>query len=84
MPEKVNSHVLTVVEFRLATAWIVMVTYSLITTMDFATIESCSIRMLTMEIATTITRFCGLICKFRSLLYLIGCLMIRISALLSH
>lgn len=50
-------------ESRLATAWIVMVTYSLITTMDFATIESCSIRTLTMGIATTITRFCGLICK---------------------
>ncbi len=68
MPAKANSAVLTVVEFRLATAWIAMVTYSLITTMDFATIESCSIRMLTMEIVTTITRFCGLICKFRTVI----------------
>ena len=61
---KVNSLVPTVEEFRLATAWIVMATYSPITTMDFATIESCSIRMLRMGIVTTITRFCGLICKF--------------------
>lgn len=64
MLAKVNSPVRTVEVFQLVTAWIVTVTYSLITIMDFATIENCSIRMRRMEIVTTITRFCGLICKF--------------------
>jgi len=35
------------------------------TSTSFATIESCSIRMLTMGMVTAITRFCGLTCEFR-------------------
>ena len=41
-----------------------MDTYSPIATMNCAMIESCSMQMLKMVIATTITHFCGLICKF--------------------